>query len=844
MTSPIYAAQIGSGAVLSGTVASGQLGVNHFASGIIRAILVSGAVQSGHLGNASVNSGNVSSGSIGLVHLASGTIVPSSLTSGQVTSGFIGDNAVTSGNIASGQVGHFQLSDSSVLSGDVGSGQIASGHLASGLLLSIPANLSSGQVTSGFIGNSAVVSGSIASGQVASGHLASGTVLPNYITSGGVTSGMLGDSSVLSGSIGSGQIAHPMFGSGAILSGDIASGQIGTYHLASGTSVTQAEIVVDSSFVTAELISGGRAVGLTSSGTLQIAMAAVSGRMPAVGVLGENIASGQSATITQKGRSFSPNYNFSGFGGQLIFVGASGTLDGTTPGGPTFSGAIVQAVGVAANTASGQTNELFVDGPPNIFAATRVVDKSGVGATDKTIADAIAALPAAGGDIYVKGGTYPISASLDFTTKVVRLHGAGTSVNFTTGPTTLVPAAGISLFKNGGQGCSVEDIVAEGDNDTSQIFYEGSAEVRFTRVNVHDIGGIIKGTGEILFRDSFIGVPSGPGIPLADRYIWKGGGSGGTLTWDGVEVFVSGGGATLMSGATPTSSGPTWKVVNSYTGGGGGGGSTNFYYAAVIDWVGFDIDNAEVTVGASRNNVVNSNFLDFSMKFKAIWNFIANCNFSGGGTGGALFSSQLEFTGGFAGIPNESLVTNCNFYGGGSAITGITITNTYPVVITGCIFSSHTSRAIFFAGGTSPNVSKGSVTGCYFESESVPVVEGSTDVIARYESNQNFGGSTILGTKSIVNGENTQTVSATTTLDETYRTVRVDASGAARTINLPTAASARYRKYTVKKIESSVNVVTVDPSGAELIDGFSTISLTILNQSVTFVSNGTGWDIV
>jgi hypothetical protein len=104
--------------------------------------------------------------------------------------------------------------------------------------------------------------------------------------------------------------------------------------------------------------------------------------------------------------------------------------------------------------------------------------------------------------------------------------------------------------------------------------------------------------------------------------------------------------------------------------------------------------------------------------------------------------------------------------------------------------------------------------------------------------------STFIGAKSVVEGENVQTVSATTTLDETHRTVRVDASGASRTMNLPSAASARYRKHTVKKIDSSANAVVVDPNGAELIDGVATFSLTVLNQSVTFISNGTSWDIV
>lgn len=291
-------------------------------------------------------------------------------------------------------------------------------------------------------------------------------------------------------------------------------------------------------------------------------------------------------------------------------------------------------------TGSGRSAQ-FVDGGAgtDTFAATRIVSLTAGQGTDLTIAAAIAALPAAGGDIYVKGGTYPIAAPLDFTTKVVRIRGAGTSVNFTTGPTTLVPAAGISLFKNGEQGSSVEDITAEGDNTSAQVFYEGSAEIRFTRINVHNIGGIIKFASsqpEITFRDSYINVPSGPGT--ANQYLWKGSSANGKLIFDNVELFITGSGATIMSGVTAGANGPEFRVVDSYVGGGGGGGSTNFWFAQVIDWAGFDIDNAQFEISGARNFITNCGFMDFSIKFKAVWNFIENSNFSGGGTDGGGFS--------------------------------------------------------------------------------------------------------------------------------------------------------------------------------------------------------------
>jgi len=60
----------------------------------------------------------------------------------------------------------------------------------------------------------------------------------------------------------------------------------------------------------------------------------------------------------------------------------------------------------------------------DIFAGTRVVDPGGSG-TDTTIAAAITNLPAAGGKIYVKQGTYSLAATLTMSDKNVEIEGSG-----------------------------------------------------------------------------------------------------------------------------------------------------------------------------------------------------------------------------------------------------------------------------------------------------------------------------------------------------------------------------------------------------------------------------------
>jgi hypothetical protein len=87
-------------------------------------------------------------------------------------------------------------------------------------------------------------------------------------------------------------------------------------------------------------------------------------------------------------------------------------------------------------------------------------------------------------------------------------------------------------------------------------------------------------------------------------------------------------------------------------------------------------------------------------------------------------------------------------------------------------------------------------------------------------------------------------VSADTTLTAGYHTVRVDASGANRTITLPAASGCTGRVYIIKKIDATVNTVTIDGDTSETIDGATTVVISAQYQSYTIQSNGTSWDII
>jgi hypothetical protein len=157
-------------------------------------------------------------------------------------------------------------------------------------------------------------------------------------------------------------------------------------------------------------------------------------------------------------------------------------------------------------------------------------------------------------------------------------------------------------------------------------------------------------------------------------------------------------------------------------------------------------------------------------------------------------------------------------------------------LISGCTFSGFTSEAIQIAG------TEVVVTG----NQNCKVVETGAANSNRYSGNTGFDGvSTIIGALSIIEDQQTRAVSTTPyTVVATDRTILVDATGGARTVNLPTAASAKWRVLKIKKIDSSANTVTVDGSGAETIDGAATQVIAAQYASFTIQSDGATWWIL
>lgn len=190
----------------------------------------------------------------------------------------------------------------------------------------------------------------------------SGQITNSMLMSGGLGSGAVASGSILSGQIASGQIGTVHVSSGGLGSGAIGSGQIGSAHIASGAVIAHARDVFEDSYTTAETISGVRCVRVTASGLLQIAMAAVSGRMPAHGVAVTNALGGAALSFIRLGQTLGVASEMgsglcvSGRQGSTIWVGASGEVVTISGGGPTVgigatnSGAQGQIMGWVTNS--------------------------------------------------------------------------------------------------------------------------------------------------------------------------------------------------------------------------------------------------------------------------------------------------------------------------------------------------------------------------------------------------------------------------------------------------------------------------------------------------------------
>lgn len=87
-------------------------------------------------------------------------------------------------------------------------------------------------------------------------------------------------------------------------------------------------------------------------------------------------------------------------------------------------------------------------------------------------------------------------------------------------------------------------------------------------------------------------------------------------------------------------------------------------------------------------------------------------------------------------------------------------------------------------------------------------------------------------------------ISATYTMADIDLLIVADATAAAITVNLLTAAGREGRRIIVQKSDASANLVTIDPAGTEKLNDSTTVGLSQKNSSREYVSNGVDWRLI
>jgi len=104
--------------------------------------------------------------------------------------------------------------------------------------------------------------------------------------------------------------------------------------------------------------------------------------------------------------------------------------------------------------------------------------------------------------------------------------------------------------------------------------------------------------------------------------------------------------------------------------------------------------------------------------------------------------------------------------------------------------------------------------------------------------NLSLSGGLFASTDEITNGDSPYAVA---TGDYT---ILCDCSGGAIEVDFPAAADNTGRILTIKKIDSSVNAVTVDGNAAETIDGATTLVFSNQWDAYKLQCDGTAWYII
>ena len=274
-------------------------------------------------------------------------------------------------------------------------------------------------------------------------------------------------------------------------------------------------------------------------------------------------------------------------------------------------------------TGTGRSSQFVDDAPGSAHAANVVVDPGGTGDAT-TIAAGVALLPAAGGRVYVRTGTYAVSSTIALPDADTEIIGAGKD------SVTITYTGASPLFTTGGNNSYViQGMTVNGDTTPPQNFIEsGTAEVVVERVDITATNIIVDATGDLeaMFTNCHISMPSN-----SSNQFWDNVASGppGELTWNCVDVVIATANTFSWIGSpSETTLSPEFHVINSYIGGGGPINTRITSSEYNIQW--FNVDSVDFEVGGPDSYISGLIAVDTSISvfLGAPRTMIVDSNFS------------------------------------------------------------------------------------------------------------------------------------------------------------------------------------------------------------------------
>lgn len=302
---------------------------------------------------------------------------------------------------------------------------------------------------------------------------------------------------------------------------------------------------------------------------------------------------------------------------------------------------------------------------------------------------------------------------------------------------------------------------------------------------------------------------------------------GGTGTAAAAPVISDG---AITAGKLATGAVTSTKIAN------GAVTTTQIASATIVD------ANISATAAISKSKLAALNIADSDV---AVGANIAQSKISGLST---ALSGKADDTS-VVHLAGTETVTGAKNFTGGITINGTDIVTTARQVATGTgltgggdLSADRTLSVTNDSTTQKVRVSKGGTL--VATRQEINLVEGANITIT---ASDNVGANrtdvTIAATTTAANSHTVVTKTTNYTITTSDEIILANASGGAVTITLPTAVG-NTNMYTVKKIDSSANHVTIATSAAQTIDGGSTAVIQVQYASVSVVSDNANWFIM